>query len=518
MKKILSFIIVLTMVLSLSTAMAFTASAAWEGGVSATFTGGTGTEADPYLIGSATDLALIAKMTNEDANTCDGLYFKQITDIDLAEINWIPIGSYANKTEIFKGHYDGDGHTISGLKVEVDGAYTGLFGRIVGATVKNLNVKGSLVTSTLAGKSVYAGGIVAYGIDGVKIINCTSDVERVSGTTSGGIVGRLQNSTANVDWCELIGCFAYGNIEGLDVKDTFAGGVIGVAGATYVKYCGNFGDVKGGACTNMAVTGGIIGCQGASDNTTHISNCFNLGKVTGVASDEAATKSYAGGIVGRAAHIQDYINGANIESCFNANGNVSMLDAAGNVKADGNVGSLIGHIRYIANISNCYVSVPTSEMLDVCIDDGACVEAGNITVITDAQMKGADAVATMKLNEAWVAGSDYPTIDVAKALTVQDAPAEEDTTPEETEPVDTPVEAEPTPAETEPTPAETEPTPTETEPTPTETEPTPAETEPIKGPSGSGNKTIIFVAIGVIAVVAVVLIVIVVVSEKKKAK
>ena len=366
----------------------------------------------------------------------------------------------------------------------------------------------------MSNKSAYAGGIVAYGIDSVKIINCTSDVDCVKGTTSGGIVGRMQNSTANIDWCEIIGCFSYGNIEGLDVKDTFAGGIVGVAGATNIKYCGNFGDVVGGKCTNLGVAGGVIGCQGASDTTTHVYNCFNLGKVTGIATDDMVAKTYVGGILGRAAHIQDYINGARVENCFNANGNVTLLDESGNVRTEGNVGSLIGHIRYIAYVANCYVSVPTSELPDVALDDMGCVEAGNITVITDAQMKGADAVATMKLNEAWIAGSDYPTIDVAKALTVQDAPAE-DTTPEETVPVEDPTDTEPVeiPEETEPVDV-----PEETEPVDVPAETTPADTEPADTTEPGGSKTIIYVAMGVIAVVAVVLIVIVVITEKKKAK
>lgn len=517
MKKLLSFIIVLTMVLSLGTAMMFNASAAWEGGVATGFTGGTGTEADPYLVSTSQELALIAKMTNEDADTCEGKYFKQINDIDLAGITWLPIGAYLNKTEIFKGHYDGDGHTVSGLKVETNGTYAGLFGRIVGATVKNLNVKGTLVSSTVAGKTVYSGGIVAYGIDGTKIINCTAEVDLVAGTTAGGVVGRMQNTDANNPWGEITACFFRGRVESVSTKNCFAGGITGVAGATVIKYCGNYGTIVGCGATTMSLAGGIMGCQGAENITCHIYNCFNLGDVSVVST---ANATYAGGIVGRAAHIQDYVNAANIVSCFNANKNIVVYDESGNVMADGKMGSLVGHIRYIASISNCYVCVPTTEMSDVYLDDGACVEAGNITVITDAQMKGADAVATMKLNEAWVAGSDYPTIDVAKALTIVDAPVEEDTTPAETEPVDTPVETEPvdTPAETEPvdTPAET---PTETEPVDTPDETTPDETEPSDTePAPGGNKTFLFVAMGVVAVVAVVLIVVVAVTEKKKVK
>ena len=102
MKKIISIIVALVMLASLCTVTALNTSAAWAGGVATGFAGGTGTEADPYQIASSIELALLAKMVNEDGDTCEGKYFKIIADIDLGGINWDPIGNYINKTEIFK--------------------------------------------------------------------------------------------------------------------------------------------------------------------------------------------------------------------------------------------------------------------------------------------------------------------------------------------------------------------------------------------------------------------------------
>ncbi len=518
MKKIISLIIALTMLLSLGTATVLNTSAAWAGGVATGFAGGSGTEADPYQIASGIELALIAKMVNEDADSCEGKYFKLIADIDLGGVAWEPIGNYANKTEIFKGHFDGNGHTVSGLKVEASGSHAGLFGRVMGSTIKNLTVKGELVTSLAESGSTYVGSVAAYGIDSVKIINCHSEVELVKGTTVGGIIGRAQNSAADLAWNEIVGCTFSGNVEGGSTnKDVFAAGIIGACGATNVKYCGNFGNVSNPeGSTNLCLAGGIVGVQGASNITAHINNCFNTGDISAFSNCNA---TYAGGIVGRSAHVADYIQMADVKNCFSTSKNVIVKDATG-AAIDGKFGSLIGHIRNLATVANCYTAVPFTEMPEVGTDAMTSVEANSITVLALEQMKGADAVATMKLGSAWVAGSDLPTVDIEKALTAtDDVPA--DTTPAETTPAET------TPAET--TPAETTPADTTTvsdeggttpgapvETTPVEDETTPAPVDDDE--QGGGSKTILWVLIAVVAVGAAGAIVFVVISEKKKTK
>lgn len=519
MKKIISIIVALVMLASLCTVTALNTSAAWAGGVATGFAGGTGTEADPYQIASSIELALLAKMVNEDGDTCEGKYFKIIADIDLGGINWDPIGNYINKTEIFKGHVDGDGHTVSGLHIENDAAYVGLFGRTVGASFKNLTVKGDLVASTYEGKTSYVGSVAAYGIDSAKFINCHADVALVKGTTVGGIVGRTQNSAGILEWAEIRGCSFNGKIEGVTNKNTFAAGIVGACGATYVKYCANYGnvDIPVGA-TTMGLAGGIVGVQGAENVTSHISNCVNTGDITAISGCDA---TYAGGIVGRSAHIADYVAMADVKSCFSTSKNVVVKDASGS-PIDGKFGSIIGHIRNLATVANCYTCVPFADVPEVGTDDMVSIEDGSVIALTEAQMKGADAVATMKLGSAWIAGSDAPTIDYVKALTAtDDEPAAEDTTPAPEE-TTTPAPEVTTPASEEtttPAPEVTTPAAEETTPAPTEDETTPAPTvDDTDDNQGGGSKTILFVLIGVVAVGAVVAIVIVVVGEKKKAK
>ena len=56
----------------------------WNGSIAEAFEGGSGTEADPYLIRTGAQLALLAKNVNETVTDYKDVYFKLINDIDLA--------------------------------------------------------------------------------------------------------------------------------------------------------------------------------------------------------------------------------------------------------------------------------------------------------------------------------------------------------------------------------------------------------------------------------------------------
>lgn len=509
MKKVLSIILAAMLVLTMSAAaFAIPASAAWSGAKAASFAAGSGTEADPYLISSAEELAYLAYATNnENSSTLE--YYKLTADIDISGTNWEPIGSYAVTTAVFRGVFDGDGHTVSGLSCESSNAYGGLFGRMDGATVKNLNVRGTLVSSTN-----YAGGIIAYGVNSVKIINCTSAVDTVKGSAVGGIVGRIQGKGPSLEDNLIVGCISSSNVESTEgQKNAFVGGIVGAIGATTVSYCGNTGNISVPyGATTLACAGGVVGIQGADNSTSHIFNSYNTGNISAVSTVEA---TYAGGIVGRAAHIQDFIYYSVVKNCFTT-GSVVTKDING-VVLDGKYGSLIGHIRYIAVVENCYTSVPLTQYSEVGTDDYlSSIEDGDITVLTVDQMKGILAVETMKLGPAWVGNaSGIPTFDIEKVLTVytEDVATTE---PEETTvtPVDTmpPVTDEVT---TDPGMDTTKETEVTEAPDIAVTTKAPAGTEPADSPDGGGVNIFVIIII-VVAVVAVAAIVVVIVTEKKK--
>lgn len=77
------------------------------------FAGGSGTEADPYLIANTEHLSNLAAMSSDKSGTfpqkLKGVYFKQVADIVFEkETPMILIGNGA----WFAGTYDGDGYAI----------------------------------------------------------------------------------------------------------------------------------------------------------------------------------------------------------------------------------------------------------------------------------------------------------------------------------------------------------------------------------------------------------------------
>ena len=106
-----------------------------------------------------------------------------------------PIGG--NSYGAFTGKFDGNFHTISGIKVS-GGTYGGLFGLTSGATIQNVGVKDGAVTA------VHAGGIVGKAVSttltdvynaGVSINAIDDDSLSYSEFSAGGIAGYAENST-----------------------------------------------------------------------------------------------------------------------------------------------------------------------------------------------------------------------------------------------------------------------------------------------------------------------------------
>ncbi len=188
----------------------------------AQFSGGSGTEANPYLIATKTDLKTLSE---NSSYWQQGYYFKQTADItfttaDFASggafynsgLGWIPIG--ASYQLLFTGYYDGDGHIIDGLTINNTSGYSGLFGIAKNAEIKNLGLENVNISGRICGsilgcariseenyniiKNCYAsgtlngsyaaGGLVAIGEGYLKIIDCYSRVSVTSESTSAGII------------------------------------------------------------------------------------------------------------------------------------------------------------------------------------------------------------------------------------------------------------------------------------------------------------------------------------------
>ncbi len=191
--------------------IAFTASGAW-----AVVYGQSGYELQGYdestawEINSAAVLAKIRDDVNAGKELTKGGYFKLTKDIDLTGYtDWDAIGGYRgglyHDSQPFKGHFDGNGHTI---KVKISKiqlidelpweSYCALFGVVTGdGSIKNLNVEGSVSFSarTMV-ERFFVSGIVAY-LCGGTVENCKFDgsvsatdlYDNYANVYTGGIVG-----------------------------------------------------------------------------------------------------------------------------------------------------------------------------------------------------------------------------------------------------------------------------------------------------------------------------------------
>ena len=186
-------------------------------------TGHAGTDADPYIISDYPQLELLASRVNNGNNYSSGKHFKLGADIVCfdGENNHTAIGLNVSD-RYFQGTFDGDGHTVSGIRISSSTGYQGLFGNLSGATVKNVTLANSTITA-----HTYVGSIVGSSSSGT-IENCRvlSDViikaDASTATSHGGIVGYVSGSTtvngcvsaATVNRNGKISCLHYGGIVG----------------------------------------------------------------------------------------------------------------------------------------------------------------------------------------------------------------------------------------------------------------------------------------------------------------
>ena len=218
--------------------------------------GNDGSEEHPYTITTTGGLDQLAAQVNE-GNDFKDKFFRLGNDITYShkadneegadtENNYTTIGGYYNGSwKVFRGTFDGQGHTVSGIRIYKDGTtnaddYQGLFGRTSGATIRNVNLADACIT----GRQI-VGGIAGYiavnGVSGGIVENCHvgSDVtiHAVVNNASnhGGVVGRCNGGT-------IRGC---------------------VSAATLTKAYG---------LTDILYFGGIVG-----NNNGNMSDCLAIG-------------------------------------------------------------------------------------------------------------------------------------------------------------------------------------------------------------------------------------------------
>ncbi len=228
-------------------------------------------------VGSGTELGVKAKLIadicvnacgegesvlgtdNANVNATTGEYTGTTTGLR----EWTPIG---NEDNPFKGSFDGQGHTISGLYFkDINAEEAGLFGDVNGTvSIDNVGLVDSYIKAGL-----YAGGLVGYA-QGSLTINNSYNASSVNapGQTFGGLVG-----AASLGGSSLAISNSY-NVGPLNGKG-YGGGLVGFANELVVTNSYNAGSIYNSE--NGAFVGGITSLV---NGATTITNCFNYGVIS----------------------------------------------------------------------------------------------------------------------------------------------------------------------------------------------------------------------------------------------
>lgn len=285
------------------------------------FSGGFGTEEDPFLISSAGDLQELSEAAASDERYRSAFYL-QTADIDLSSIeSFTPICSVDGP---FAGTYDGAGHTISNLPVDFSGANAGLFGYLRGATVKDIYFSGANVSCS----ENYAG--------------------TVAGVLNGGTI-----SGCRVDGSSTVTTSARG-----------AGGIVGFVRSGTVRECASHAS----ATASADIAGGIAGYlnTNADGNDILVINCtyepiYNEGKIASAVLSTGAANAYMGGIAG-SANCSNGLGRIRIANCYAYPFEMKSTQSSGTTV--NYIGGIVGRI-VSANVTvfNCLTPVTYSNVI-----------------------------------------------------------------------------------------------------------------------------------------------------------
>ena len=316
-------------------------------------------------------------------------------DYDYNGQGWLPIardwvlnnGDYSYKDVGFSGIFDGNGHTISGLRIEgrtVDNS--GLFGYVEGGTIKNLNLKDINISA-----KAFTGGIAGKIKRTVLpnqdlLINCSFS-GNIKGTNNvGGMAGAIMAQSyvklnnRNGDLSSVKYCLSSGKVEG---NGYYVGGLVGYLSYSAFSECYNKSNVYGllrvgGICGYLANAGYVDSNSSSYFYSSKNENLYNIGNISG--------ESAIGGICGGSA----------------ANYNISYTNCynAGEINYVNSYGAITGEVSGENNeFYNCYYLKDSA--------DTACSSTEiSATVLTAEQMKQEDSFSGFDFNNIWIIDND----------------------------------------------------------------------------------------------------------------
>jgi len=305
----------------------------WGLSAQAKYSGGSGTEAEPFRIGAVPDWQELMATPADWAS-----HFILTSDIDLDGVSITPIApdtstSYRFQGTPFTGVFDGNDYVIRNVDVNMPGSdYVGLFGYLgMDGQIKNLSAEDISIVGRWS-----VGGLVGHSSVGT-ITNCYSTGSVSGNRYVGGLVGHSSVGT-------ITNCYSTGSVSGYG----YVGGLAGHNEEATISNCYSAGSVNG-----VLDVGGLAGYN----EEATISNCYSAGSVNGVLDvgglvgnnidDGVVTNCYSSASVAG----EDYVGGL---VAFNSVGTITNCYSTGAVTGEDAVGGLAGYTG--GTITNCYSS------------------------------------------------------------------------------------------------------------------------------------------------------------------
>ncbi|WP_066392192.1 fibronectin type III domain-containing protein [Neobacillus mesonae] len=395
----------------------------------------------------------------------DGKYLL-MKDIDLAGEStaaggWRPIG---NERIPFTGVFDGNGHTITGMKIHVKSEntiYTGLFGYTVKAELQNVRIVESSVEAITTGSEadVRAGGLAGHAVSTrIHHVVYSGSVKAVSpfAAHAGGIVGSMDGKGGYVGDSRNVATVvaeadspiaggisaslnlveAYQNVNKGNVTAQYNGtagnphgeaaGITASAENTSISKNGNFGNIM-----SSEYAGGLVGFV----TQTSVRYSFNAASVSGtsytggigafVANNASIEQSYntgsivsdlAGGLLGyfggdtiKPASLYSSFNTGDVNDGSSGGGLVHTTGYRTTIEASYNAGKskhgLVANAQYPVTIQNCYHNNATSV-----VGEGKWNGNENVRYLDADAMKKAESFQDFSFDYAWTMGGNpsYP--------------------------------------------------------------------------------------------------------------
>ena len=244
------------------------------------FAGGKGTEEEPFLIDNVSQLVKFRQSVT-DAVDYQGIHVRLEKDLDLSGIAWEPVGEAGCS---FEGYFDGQGHTISGMRLGTKGAPLnptrkqpayGFFGVLgASAVVRDLQLK-DVQINVSGDQTLYVGSVAGL----CRMAPNTPDIEEYSLTEKERVAGA---------GCAISGCQASGEIRAnAGGQNVWAGGLVGRGENLQIKDCresclveavtsgyflyvgGLLGQGEGGSITSSECAGTVASHEGSSDTVVY---------------------------------------------------------------------------------------------------------------------------------------------------------------------------------------------------------------------------------------------------------